>query len=80
VQEDVRLKYRYLDMRSDRLKNNLQLRFNVVKAIRRYLEDRCGFMEVETPILCRSTPEGAKDYLVLSRVSANPVGVLQTLC
>ncbi|AFY72326.1 aspartyl-tRNA synthetase [Synechococcus sp. PCC 7502] len=70
IREDLRLKYRYLDMRGDLLRNNLQLRFNVVKAMRRFLEDQCGFMEVETPILCRSTPEGARDYLVPSRVSA----------
>jgi len=69
VREDLRLKYRYLDMRGETLRNNLRLRFEVVKTIRRYLEDQCGFMEVETPILCRSTPEGARDYLVPSRVS-----------
>ncbi len=69
VREDLRLKYRYLDMRGDTLRNNLRLRFEVVKTMRRYLEDQCGFMEVETPVLCRSTPEGARDYLVPSRVS-----------
>lgn len=68
VREELRLKYRYLDLRSEKLNRNLRLRAKVVQILRRYLEDREQFMEVETPILCRSTPEGARDYLVPSRI------------
>jgi aspartyl-tRNA synthetase len=69
VREDLRLKYRYLDLRRAQMTRNLHLRYQVVKAMRRYLEDIEGFVEVETPILTRSTPEGARDYLVPSRVN-----------
>ena len=69
IKEETRLKYRYLDLRREKMLKNLQLRHKVIKTIRHYLEDSQNFIEVETPILTRSTPEGARDYLVPSRVS-----------
>ncbi|KAA8545735.1 hypothetical protein F0562_020814 [Nyssa sinensis] len=68
VKEEIRLRYRCLDLRRPQMNSNIMLRHRVVKLIRRYLEDVHGFVEIETPILARSTPEGARDYLVPSRV------------
>jgi len=67
VSEDIRLKYRYLDIRNQTMLNNLTTRHNIVTAARNYLNSQ-NFLEVETPILIKTTPEGARDYLVPSRV------------
>lgn len=70
VNEDLRLRYRYLELRNEEKRKHLVNRHKVVHAMRNYLND-AGFMEIETPILSKSTPEGARDYLVPSRVHPN---------
>ncbi|MBD3754897.1 MAG: aspartate--tRNA ligase [Gammaproteobacteria bacterium] len=70
VGEETRLKYRYIDLRREEMQKTLKLRYHVTRTMRRYLDDN-GFMDMETPILTKSTPEGARDYLVPSRTHAN---------
>lgn len=67
VREDLRLQYRFLDLRNDKLKNNIILRAQIVQYLRSQMVEQ-GFLEVQTPILTSSSPEGARDYLVPSRV------------
>ena len=67
VGEELRLRYRYLDLRKERMRDIMVLRHDVVKTIRDHLSEQ-GFLEIETPILTRSTPEGARDFLVPSRL------------
>ncbi|KAF1297314.1 aspartate--tRNA ligase [Enterococcus sp. JM4C] len=69
IGDEIRMKYRYLDLRRPKMTNNIKLRNNTTKAIRHYLDDQ-DFLDIETPYLAKSTPEGARDYLVPSRVHA----------
>ncbi len=68
--DDLRMKYRYLDLRRNDLKQKMQLRYSVNRAARNYLHEK-GFMDIETPFLIKSTPEGARDFVVPSRMNAN---------
>lgn len=67
IKEEIRLKYRYLDLRSPRMKKNINLRYKTIQFLRDYLKEK-DFIEIQTPILSKSTPEGARDYLVPSRL------------
>jgi len=75
VSEETRMTYRYLDMRSDHMKNNLQMRHKIIKLIRDWLDNR-GFWEVETPNLTKGTPEGAREFIVPARLSPGKFFVL----
>ena len=75
VDETLRLKYRFLDLRREKMRNNLILRHKLIKFMRDYLDDK-GFLEIETPILFKTTPEGARDYIVPSRIYPGEVWAL----
>lgn len=75
VNEEVRLKYRYLDLRSERMRKNLELRHRIIKFFRDFLSEK-GFLEVETPILTKGTPEGAREFVVPSRLHPGNAYVL----
>ncbi len=75
VDEELRMKYRYLDLRSERMRKNTELRFKITKFFRDFLEQK-GFFEIETPILTKGTPEGSREYLVPSRLHAGKFYVL----
>ncbi|MCX6765625.1 MAG: aspartate--tRNA ligase [Candidatus Moranbacteria bacterium] len=75
VQEEIRLKYRYLDLRTDRMRNNIIIRSRVIKFIRDFYLEK-GFLEIETPILTKGTPEGAREYIVPSRLHKGKFYVL----
>ena len=68
LSENIRLKYRYLDIRRPKMIQNLKMRHRMIMAIRNYM-DQAGFLDVDTPILTKSTPEGARDFLVPSRIN-----------
>src|SRR3989344_5181308 len=68
INEDMRLKYRYLDLRRPKMQHNLAVRHKAAKLTRDYFDSQ-GFLEIETPMLAKSTPEGARDYLVPSRIN-----------
>lgn len=75
INEEVRLKYRYLDLRTERMRKNLKLRYEVARFMRSYLHDR-GFTEIETPLLTKGTPEGSREFIVPSRLHPGEFYVL----